>query len=95
MKTEQVMEERPVYHEEELDMWLHYHGRKHRWVVSKGSVKGSQLVSSLKTDVFAPDLTEWHGTTSALRVHPRGHKDQRGGGWIDRSLFHMVKKASV
>lgn len=95
VKTEQVMEERPVYHEEELDMWLHYHGRKHRWVVSSGSVKGSQLVSSLKTDVFAPDLTEWHGTTSALRVHRRGHKDQRGGGWIDESFPHDEKSLGM
>ena len=44
-------------------------------------------VTSLKTDVFSPDLTGWRGTTTAVRVDAKGRERYRGdGGWIDESF---------
>eukprot|EP00435_Cladocopium_sp_Y103_P000388 s4523_g1.t1 len=92
MKTEKICNERPVYHDEEHKSWLAYDGRKERWVVAKQLQTDGPtgtFVTSLKTDVFSPDLTGWRGTTTAIRVDAKGSEHHRGeGGWIDESFPH-------
>ena len=92
MKTDTICNDRPVYHNEEDGTWLAYDEEKAKWMVTTKVGKHgpkNKMVSSLKTDVFSPELTEWHGPTTAIKVDPR-RKEHPGqqGGWIDESFPH-------
>ena len=93
VKKKETFNDRPVYHDEENKSWLIYDGKREKWVVTKdfkGDAYHGTMVTSLKTDVFSPELTEWHGTTTATKVDPRRqhHKQPDYGGWIDDDFPH-------
>eukprot|EP00438_Fugacium_kawagutii_P017294 Skav213691 [mRNA] locus=scaffold491:581753:585257:- [translate_table: standard] len=94
LKTEKTFHDRPVYYNEEEKTWLAYEGKRERWIVGtnfcdKNGPTG-KLVSSLKTEVYSPDLTEWHGTTTATKVDParKAPHWEDGSGWSDDSFPH-------
>ncbi|CAK9008946.1 unnamed protein product [Durusdinium trenchii] len=90
VKTEKTNYDRPAYYNEEGNTWLLYDGRAREWKVSSQySTRHGKLVSSLTTEVFSPELTDWKGSTTAVRVDPkRREADYSQGGWIDDAFPH-------